>query len=768
MANMSAPLSSFVGRDAEIAQIVRLLTSTRLLTLTGPGGVGKTRLALAVVAAIEPDMRDGAVVVSLGAVTDPALVGSAVEAALGLAEQGGRSPVEVVVAHLADKELLLVLDNFEQIVDAAPLVATLLHAAQGLRALVTSRVTLRIGGEQELIVQPLALPDPDSPASTQQLLEYEAIALFEQRARESRIDFQLTPENASAVVEICRRLDGLPLAIELAAARVKLLSPAALLERLDRRLPLLTGGARDLPARQQTMRGAITWSYDLLSPDEQRLLRQLSVFTGGWTLDAAEAVCQLGAGGSEVFDGLASLADKSLLRQTTQRDKQTEAGRFSLLGIVRDFGLELLEEFDEADETRQRHAAHYLELAETAAPQLESPDATPWLIVLDAEHGNLLAALDWLLRQRAAERGLRLVGALREFWFMRGRLAEGMTRTQALLALPEATPRTRARARALATAAWLARWLGDTTRSIEYCVEALAIWGEIGDHAHDAWLYNLTGMCMQASIRERGDLLLANEYFNRSLRLAREVGDSRTLGMVLNNLGINAQANDELELATEMFEEALSVTAASGHKGVLALAKNGRGRLALLQGDHRLAQTLFRESLELSRDVRNTWGIALAIGKQAIMAQIAHDAQRAARLFGACDALHARISTPMSGFQQQDHAPALAASRTALGDDAFEAAWAEGAAMSLEHAVAYALEPPATPEPDAAGAHMGLTPRELDVLRLVATGLTDAEVAEQLFLSRRTVSSHLTSIYTKLGVSSRAAATRYAVDHELV
>ncbi|HUG14430.1 MAG TPA: NB-ARC domain-containing protein, partial [Thermomicrobiales bacterium] len=369
MASLPTSLSSFVGREAEIDQIARLLETVRLLTLTGPGGVGKTRLALAVAnaAAVKDTYRDGVTVISLASVADPALVGSAIETVFGLSERGGRAPAEVVAAHLAGKELLLVLDNFEQVVDAAPLVADLLRACPSLTALVTSRVSLKVSGEQELIVQPLALPNPDSPASTEQLLEYEAIALFEQRARESRIDFEITADNGQTVAEICRRLDGLPLAIELAAARVKLLPPSSLLGRLDRRLPLLTGGSRDLPARQQTMRDTIAWSYDLLDAAEQRLFRQLSVFTGGWTLEAAEAICQVDADGPDVLDGLASLADKSLLRRAAPSD-QLNAGRFGLLETVREYGLEKLDQSTEATLIHDRHAMYFAALAERVDP----------------------------------------------------------------------------------------------------------------------------------------------------------------------------------------------------------------------------------------------------------------------------------------------------------------------------------------------------------------------------------------------------------------
>ncbi|HUG13863.1 MAG TPA: LuxR C-terminal-related transcriptional regulator [Thermomicrobiales bacterium] len=773
MASLTTPLSSFVGREADIARVCSLLSSTRLLTLTGPGGVGKTRLALAAAASLADTFRDGVAFVSLAAVTDPALVGSAIGTALRLAERGSHAPGDILAGYLADRELLLVLDNFEQIVDAAPLVSDLLHAAPGLRALVTSRVSLRIDGEQECLVQPLALPAPDATASLEHLRAYEAVALFEQRARGSRVDFQLTEGNAAVVAEICRRLDGLPLAIELAAARVKLLAPAALLERLDRRLPLLTGGSRNLPARQQTMRDAIAWSYDLLSPDEQRLLRQLAVFSGGWTLVAAEAICQLDADNLGVFDGLASLADKSLLRQTAHPDGSGVSGRFGMLETIREYGLEQLEQSGEAMAMRDRHADYYTGVAEEAAPHLRVSDGVMWLSVLDAEHSNVLAALDWLLLQQDTERGLRLVGALREVWVSRGRLTEGMTRAEAFLALPGAAARTPARARALMTAAGMALWQHDDAVAIALSEEALSIWEEVGDRSHAPYIYNTLGMASGSYRRtaapddERAGYERARVYLERGLSLAREIGDTTNLGYILNNLGIAAQILDELDLSTAHFTEALAVAQSLGDTNMTALVSHGIGRLAYLQGDHLRAATMYRESLRLFHEVGAGWGIALALDKHAIIAHLRHDAARAARLFGAAEALHARIGSPPSVSQRQDQKLAVPAVRAALGETAFDALLGEGRAMSLDQAVAYALEAPATPEPDASGTHKGLTPRELDVLRLVATGLTDAEVAEQLFLSRRTVSSHLTSIYTKLGVSSRAAATRYAVNNGL-
>lgn len=766
MPSVPVPLTSFIGRTTEVALARSLLQRTRLLTLTGPGGTGKTRLAITIAQSVIAAFPDGVVFISLASLTDAGLVASTIAAALGVPDRADRAAEEGVIASLTLQQTLLVLDNFEQVIAAAPVVAAILSGCPGVRILVTSRMPLRLTGEQILPVPPLALPN-DVPTEPDAVLDQDAVMLFTQRAQAIQPSFAMTPGNVSAVIEICQRLDGLPLAIELAAARSALLTPAALVEHLTSRLALLTGGARDLPVRQQTLRATIGWSYDLLSPPEQQLFRSLSVFMGGWTLEAATAVC----GSEHVLDGHALLLDHSLIRRVVQSDG---TARFTMLETIREYGLERLEAHGEVEVLRERHAEYALLLAETAAPHLEGPDPRPWLDRLTADHDNLRAALDWLLAHQDAQRGLRLVGALCEFWHVRGLYAEGLSRTDAFLALPNAVARTPERAHALFAAAVLALWQHNEAVAIARGEEALSIWEDLGDRSFAPAIYNALGMAtgvyrgVTSTDDERDGIDRSRAYLERGLSHARHVDDPKTLGFILNNLGINAQNRDDLESAKTYFTEALAVSQALGHKNLTALVTHGLGRLAYLHGDYPRAATHYRESLLLFHELDEAWGIALSLGKAAIMAHLRHDAERAARLFGAAEALHERIGSPMSVTQRRDHKPVVTEVRAALGDDAFHASWTAGRVLSVEEAVTLALDTTATLAVKASDATAQLTARELDVLRLVATGLTDADVAERLFLSRRTVSSHLTSIYTKLGVSSRSAATRYAVDHHLV
>ena len=606
--NLPVQPTALIGRERELDALRDLLLreEVRLLTLTGPGGTGKTRLGLQLAADLLDHFEDGACFVPLAPISDPSLVASTVAQTLGIREVGGGPILDSLKDYLRDKNLLLLLDNFEQILPAAPLVADLPGACPGLKVLVTSRATLHLRGEKEFPVPPLALPDPERLPPVEALSQYASVALFAERARDVKGDFGLTDDNAPAVAEICHRLDGLPLAIELAASRIKLLAPAAMLARLERRLPLLTGGARDLPARQQTLRDTMAWSYDLLDEAEQRLFRRLAVFMGGCPLDAAEAVCNAeGDLGLDVLDGLGALVEQSLARQLKGADGEP---RFRMLETVREYGLEQLEASGELGQTRQAHAEHYLALAEAAEPELRGPEQAGWLARLEAEHDNLRAALEWAVERDAGELGARLGAALWRFWSVRGYLTEGRARLGGVLARagPSVGPATRARV-----------------------LDGLA---------------HLT--------RLQGDYRVARALCEQSLAIRRELGDRRGIATSLHDLGM----------------------------------------VAYERGDYRAARALYEESLAILRELGYRSRIATALESFARLAAAEAQVGRVARLLGAAESLREAIGTPLRPTQRADYAHAVAAARAELGEEAFAAAWAEGQAMSVEQAIAYALE----------------------------------------------------------------------------
>jgi predicted ATPase/class 3 adenylate cyclase len=516
--NLPVQLTSFVGREQEITEVRALLQQTRLLTLTGPGGTGKSRLALQVAAELLAGFKDGAFFADLSSVTDPALVPSVVAGALAVPEGAGRSILEAVQERLRDKELLLVVDNFEQVAEAAPLLEDLLTAALELKVLVTSRVVLALRGEQVYAVPPLDLPDPRRLPDLHTLGEFEAVRLFTERARTVRPAFQVTDENTQAVAEITARLDGLPLAIELAATRTRVLTPEQMLPRLRQRLALLTSGARTLPDRQRTLRNAIAWSYDLLEAAERRLFARLSVFTGGWTLDSAQSVCDPGELGLDLLEGLTSLVDQSLVRRT----EPAEGGpRFLMLETIREFGREQLGVGGDLEPVLRRHAEQYLGMAVQAEPHLTADDQGQWLDRCEQEHANLRAALRWAIEAGEADRAQEAAGALWRFWQQRGHLTEGRRWLEEILALPSGQGRTRARAKALAAAGGIAWWQEDVAAARGFYQEALAIERQLGDPAGIAEaLYN---EAFVAGAERQFDI--AARLFGESRELFRRAGD---------------------------------------------------------------------------------------------------------------------------------------------------------------------------------------------------------------------------------------------------
>ncbi|MBV9542821.1 MAG: AAA family ATPase, partial [Chloroflexi bacterium] len=524
--NLPPARTSFVGREQLLVEVRRLLTrasgNCRLLTLTGPGGTGKTRVALEAVAGVLEQFEDGARFVSLAPITDPRLVAATIAQTLGVREVGSRPPLESLKSSLRGRQLLLVLDNFEQVLAAAVELGELLEECPRLQILVTSRAALRLSGEREVVVPPLALPSPDTPLSS-----CESVQLFAERAQAVKSDFRLTPVNAAAVAEICQRLDGLPLAIELAAARTRLLDPASILARLEHRLQLLVGGARDLPARQQTLRNTIAWSYDLLDSAEQALFRRLAVFVGGCTLEAATAVCAVDL---EVLDAAESLVVKSLVRPVVREPGET---RLSMLETIREFGLEQLARTGELGAVRRRHAEYFSQLAERAEPGLAGPAVRGWLDRLETDHDNFRAALEWGLAeggQTARETALRLAGALAGFWWTRSYWVEGRDRLERALAA--APVRSAARMKALHGAGWLAHFQQDSASARSFLQQSLAIAQELQDQWTIAWVLHALG---RVAYFEH-DAGIARALAQQSLAIAEAIGDRWLVGWALHLL----------------------------------------------------------------------------------------------------------------------------------------------------------------------------------------------------------------------------------------
>ena len=722
--NLPLQRTVFVGREREVESVKELLlrNDVRIITLTGPGGIGKTRLALKAAGDVAQEFPGGLYFVPLAPVHDEGMIPVSIARALGIRETRVQASLESLKEYLQEVHgnLLLLVDNFEHLLPAAPMAAELLAAAPTLKMLVTSRAPLHIYGEQEFPVPPLPLPELCTGTTAEELAKNPAIALFVNRAAAVKPNFELTEENAGAVAKICARLEGLPLAIELAAARIKLLSPAAMQSRLEKRLELLTGGARDLPERQRTLRGTINWSYGLLSPEEQALFRRVSVFAGGCTLEGVEAVCNTREDlGVEVLEGMASLVDKSLVQQVESPGAEP---RFLMLDTVREYGLECLAASGEEQETRKAHAAYCLVIAEEcAAPDLDLSRADCGNL-LDAEHGNCRAALDWLTKTGDADWGLRLGIALFRFWETREYLAEGRDCLAKLLRMPGAAGPTKARARALFAAAVLASDQRDYASATAQKMESLEISRQMGD-THGAAVA-LNGLALNA--REQGDYGKARSLMEESLALWRELGDQQAVARTLSNLasvvrleGDHARAGELNEECMSMFErlgdrigvgwslnhqgdvlreqgdpvsarrtyeQALAVFREIGDRWGIAASLADLGNLSREHGDCAKADSLFRESLRLFRELEHKRGIARLLECFACSAAAQKQEERALRLAGAAAALRQAIGAPLSPTDRAKLEPTLDSARQALGTSG-SAAWLEGWAMPPEQAM---------------------------------------------------------------------------------
>ncbi|MEO7803475.1 MAG: adenylate/guanylate cyclase domain-containing protein [Actinomycetota bacterium] len=687
--NLPAQLTSFIARDQELARIKELFKQARCLSLTGPGGTGKTRLSLELAREVGDDFANGTFFVQLASVSDPNMIATTIAQTLHLPETPGatRSPLARLVEHVSGREMLLVLDNFEQLVAGGAIVSDLLKASPNLKVVITTRVPLHIQGEREYPVPPLALPDPNNLPDAAMLSQYESVALFIERAVTVRPDFKVTNQNAPAIAEICARLDGLPLAIELAAARVRVLTPEALLARLGTRLKLLVGGGTDIPQRQQTLRGAIEWSHDLLDEPERRVFRRFSVFVGGCRLEEAEAVCgsvDLGDLSIDVFEGLSSLVDKSLIK-TDESDALDV--RFFMLETIREYAVEKLTESDESNDVAKQHAIAYTEFAELASSNILGQHRRTWLDRLERDNDNLAAAHAWGLSNGGADLVLRLLVAVWRFWHMRGYLQEGKQRVDEAMAMDGANQQTALGARAKQAAGSVSHWQGDTTRQVTFYDQAIEIWRKLDDDIGlaDA-LYDRSFPCMAEGQIESG-----RAYAEESFALAEKVGDRVAVANSQWALAsLDAMDTRDLASAESRLLAAMRTFRDEDNAFMQMWILHSLGEMYLVQNKTDAAEIEFLKALKLATEAMDLSGILFQLDNLSASAKQRGDLERAIRLAATVSALKdssgadlVTTSREMSGIDS--------VGRDALAADRLEEIWAEAEKWNLDDAIAYAL-----------------------------------------------------------------------------
>jgi predicted ATPase/DNA-binding CsgD family transcriptional regulator len=779
--SLPRPLTSFIGREREIELVAdRLLRDdVRLVTLTGPGGVGKTRLAIRVGEAVRGVFSDGIWFVALAPVRDPALVTSTIADVLGVHETATRTLAQGLVEVLRDRRALLILDNFEHLLESGPLLTDLLASCPDVTVLVTSRAALHLSGEHDIAVPPLSLLRRLGEEAVGQEgagLSHdvsEAVALFWERARATRADCALTAANQRTVAEICRRLDGLPLAIELAAARVNVLSPASLLTKLEQRLPLLTGGARDQPARLRSMRDAIAWSYDLLDVEERALYRRLAVFVGGFTLETAEWVegrrtedrgAQHASCG--VLEGLTSLADKSLLRHDVGAG---DASRYSMLETVREFGLEQLQAHGEVDTARDAHLAWFVTLVERLCPPIHGPERATWLDQLEPEHDNLRAALAWSLKRGHGEAALRLSGALRDFWYLRGHLIEGRRWLEAAVAIGTDAS-VQHRARALFGLGWFTIDLGDLERGTAALKASLALYRELGDRLGIGLALDLLGCAAE----DHGDYALAERLMTEARSHFVAVDNRHGISQSTFHLGVIAQGQGDLDLALARYAESERLARAEGDAFNITNNLFYRSLIHCRRGQLASAAEAVAEALALERAARSDEGVSTCLAILAVQAAAVGLPEASIRLLRTAARMKDRLGLSFDFPERVDYDRARHEARSQIREAAFQAAWDTGWARTLEEAEAdvEAVLAAGRSQPEVtkceARDETGLTPRDREILRLVAQGRSNREIAETLFISVPTVKRHLTNILGKLELPSRSALNTYAHTRGLV
>jgi predicted ATPase/DNA-binding CsgD family transcriptional regulator/Tfp pilus assembly protein PilF len=872
--NLPSQRTSFIGREREITDIARALTSARLLTLKGPGGTGKTRLSIKLANHSLEDYPDGVWFVSLDALTDPSLVAPTVAAMLDLPEKPGRTFSDILVEGLSNRKALIVLDNCEHLVKAcASLVNTLLRACDDLHFLATSRQPLNVKWEIVWPVPSMSIPeDPLHLPPLEELNRYEALQLFVERARLKLPDFALTPENGPFIAKLCHGLDGMPLALELAAARTPVLSVEQIVARLDERFRLFTGGGHNVSPRQKTLRAAIDWSYDLLPQTEQLLLSRLSVFAGGCSLEAVTGICEPEANEYDIIDLLANLIDKSLV---VAEDRGSEV-RYRLLNTIRSYAWDKLQASGEIQSLRNRHLDWYVRLAETARLALQGPNQKRWLERLETEHDNLRAALQWALSNaecgmriaeypdpntqsairnpHSVEAGLQLVRALWRFWWMHGHMSEGRHWAEQALAIRD-SQRPDLLAGALHGSGTLASSQGDYIQAKTLLDESLALYRQIDDNAgvarvldglgvlaarqsnyRDAALLFMESLSLRRELGDKtgidsslnnlghvatvqGDYVWARTLLEESLSISRELGDTAGIGVTLNNLGhvalnlgdyptasalyqeslqIKRELADKVGIASSLnslgsvarhesryvdaqglYEESLALFRELGHKEMIVALLNNLGHVYSVVGDYVPARVLYRESLVTLRDLGDKQAVATALVGLAHVAGRQGQLEWAARLFGAAQSLLTATGTQLEPNDRDTFEVSMASVNALLGKEKWQQAWETGQAMTPAQAIDMALS---IPNPPNRGSHIEsaesvkaapaqipfeLTRREVEVLALLSSGLSDAEIAKRLFLSRHTIHAHLRTIFNKLGVTSRLAAARLAMDHGL-
>ncbi|MGW5148915.1 protein kinase domain-containing protein [Rhodococcus koreensis] len=752
-------LTSFVGRRKELAEAKKLLSASRLVTLTGIGGVGKTRLALRVATTIRRAFDDGVRMVELGELRDGSLLGEVVAAGLGLRQRSPR-PLQTLVEFLEPRDMLLVLDNCEQVVEAAAdLTETVLRTCPGVRILATSRETLDVAGEAALRVRPLALPDSDAEPSPKSLPGYDAVTLFAERATTAVPGFEVADDNAATVARICIRLDGLPLAIELAAARLRSMSPEQILQRLTNRYELLTRGSRSAPTRQQTLRWSIDWSYDLCLPAEQQLWSRLSVFAGSFELDAAEEVSMYDAEPAGLIDLVASLVDKSILI----REGSGAVVRFRMLETLREYGREKLEQDGTLPDLRRRHHSWYRQFALLAESEWIGPRQVAWLARLEREQPNLREAMEYGLSTAAdsADAGLEIATALYPFWVSRGLLREGRRWLDRALAV-EGEHDTALRVKALHSAAILASRHEDLERAAELIDEGRVLAETRGSALDRALMLHADG----AHAVHAGNPQHAVNSFTEALQVLRGEGDLFAHVASLHALGLAHEILGHAEAATRCLDEAIRITESHGESVYLGRSSLTLGLVMWREGDRDRAVLLLRRGLELARVVDDPFGATWCLEILAWISCRENDFHRAAVLLAAAEMLRRRVGTSIVQIPDltESHKECELAARRSLGARAFDTASREGEALGFTAAASYALGEPLPAAPRRGDPAAALTKRERQVADLVAQGLTNKAIAARLVISQRTAQGHVEHVLSKLGFSSRAQIAAWVTE----